>query len=129
MSGGEGIYIASKVKHAQRWVDLRDVGHAPIVSTWIDEAGEGESGDLADLWRRCIAEASHASALVIYREADEILKGAWVELGAALACGVPVFAYGLKDFTVSHCDGIRHFDSFGTAFEAAWTEADGNKPS
>lgn len=88
------FYIASKTKHAARWRALRDVGHGmpfpygvPIVSTWIDEAGEGESTDLSDLWKRCIAEASSAAACVVYVEPGETLKGALVEVGAALASG------------------------------------------
>jgi hypothetical protein len=44
-----GIYIASKTKHAARWLEYRAQGE-PIISTWIDEAGEGASADLHDLW-------------------------------------------------------------------------------
>ncbi len=103
-----GIYVASKTKHAERWRSLRAAG-MPILSTWIDEAGAGESGDLSDLWRRCILEASTASALVLYREPDDVLKGGWVELGAALAAGVPVLAVGIEEFTVAKDKRIRHF--------------------
>jgi len=103
-----GIYIASKVKHADRWKRLRDVFGYPIISTWIDEAGEGQSNDLADLWRRCIWEAGTASALIVYREKDEVLKGAWAELGAALSHGVPVLAVGIEEFTIAHHAGIKH---------------------
>jgi hypothetical protein len=88
-----GIYVASKTAHAALWRDLRSKG-MPIVSTWIDEAGVGESADLADLARRCIEEASGAAVLVVYCEAGEVLKGAWVEIGAALAHGVPVLSVG-----------------------------------
>jgi len=51
-----GIYIASKSKHAPQWRALRDSG-VPIISTWIDEAGEGETLDWTALWKRCIHEA------------------------------------------------------------------------
>jgi hypothetical protein len=110
--------MASKVRHAVTWKTLRSAG-LPIISTWIDEAGPGESGDLADLWRRCIAEASTAEVLIVYRLSDEVLKGAWVEVGAALACGVPVYAVGIDGFTVAHAEGITHFPNLDVAIEAA----------
>ena len=115
---GTGIYIASKTKHAQRWRDLRASG-VPINSTWIDEAGEGASQDLQDLWRRCIAEASGAAAIIVYREPGETLKGGWVELGAAAAHGVPVFAVGIEEFTIARHKGITHFAWFDAALAAA----------
>jgi hypothetical protein len=112
------IYIASKTKHAPRWRELRDAG-APIISTWIDEAGEGESKDLADLWNRCVSETKHATALVLYAEPSDALKGAWIELGVALAAGVPVFAVGIECFTVSHHHHITHCGSVDEAFRLA----------
>lgn len=112
------IYIASKTRHAALWRDLRDAG-APIISTWIDEAGEGESSDLNDLWRRCIAESCSCDTLIVYRESHDVLKGAWVEIGAALASGKPVHAVGLDGFTISKFEGIKHFQTLADAFKAA----------
>lgn len=123
-----GIYIASKTAHASRWRVLRDTVGEPIISTWIDEAGEGESGDLADLWRRCIAEASNAEILILYREPGEVLKGGWVELGAALACGVRVFAIGVEEFTVAKHAGIEHFPDMKSAIAAARAARQAVKP-
>ena len=114
-----GIYIASKTKHARRWRYLRDKVGEPIISTWIDEAGEGQSADLDDLWRRCISEAAGASLLIVYREAGEVLKGAWVEMGAALAVGVPVYAIGLEEFTIAKHRPITHFPDMKAAIAAA----------
>ena len=88
-----GIYIASKTKHAPKWRALRANG-IPIISTWIDEAGEGETSDYADLWCRCISESKNAAALILYVEEGDVLKGAYVEMGAAVGAGVPVFAVG-----------------------------------
>jgi hypothetical protein len=114
-----GIYIASKTKHADRWRFLRDKVGDPIISTWIDEAGAGESNDLADLWRRCILEASTAEVLILYREPEDVLKGGWVELGAALASGVTVFAVGIEEFTIAYDKRIRHFPDMKAAIAAA----------
>src|SRR5688572_27845704 len=66
---------------------------ADIISTWIDEAGEGESGCMAELWERIIAEVSRSQSLLFYAKPDDFpLKGALVEVGAALALGKPVVA-------------------------------------
>ncbi len=105
-----GIYIASKTRHAAFWRDLRAAG-APIISTWIDETGEGENADLNDLWERCITEVKGCETLIVYRESQDILKGAWVEIGAALAIGRPVYAVGLNDFTISNYRGITAIHS------------------
>jgi len=112
------IYIASKTKHAALWRDLRAAG-APIISTWIDEAGEGESADLNDLWKRCITESTECDFLICYREPNDVLKGAWVEIGAALATGIPVLAIGLEEFTIAKYERIQHFPSLADAFKAA----------
>src|SRR5271165_2948629 len=42
------IYIASRTVHAEKWRRLREDGF-PIVSTWIDEAGAGQSQCLSNL--------------------------------------------------------------------------------
>ena len=113
------IYIASKTKHADRWRLLRDkIGH-PIISTWIDEAGEGETSDFHDLWRRCLTEAATCKVLIAYRERDEVLKGGWVEIGAALSHTVPVIAVGLEDFTIAHYRGITHAPTMKEAMTQA----------
>jgi hypothetical protein len=91
-----GIYVASKTKHAPRWIALR-AGGLPIISTWIDEAGHGQSGSLADLWRRNVSEASVASVVLAYHEPGDIPKGALVEMGAALAAGTRVLWVGPSD--------------------------------
>jgi hypothetical protein len=75
------------------WRSIRAAG-VPIMATWIDESGEGETSDWQDLWDRCIAEASTSAAFIFYHEAGECQKGALVELGAALHAGIPVFWVG-----------------------------------
>jgi len=107
---GGGVYIASKTKHAEHWRGWRSRG-LPVISTWIDEAGPGESADLSNLWQRCISEASNCELLVCYREDGDVLKGAFIELGAALANGRDVWAFGLRGYTIANHPGIRHFDS------------------
>lgn len=86
-----GIYVASRVKHAMFWKQARAEG-APIISSWIDEAGEGETADFGELWTRIQQEVSTAERLVFFAQADDFpFKGALVEVGIALQAGVPVF--------------------------------------
>lgn len=88
-----GIYVASKAIHADIWLAIRASG-VPIISTWIDEAGVGQTKSFVDLWTRCIWEAANCHALILYVEPGEVLKGALVEVGAALASGAKVFVVG-----------------------------------
>lgn len=87
------VYIASQTKHAQKWIDLRNKG-LEISSTWIDQAGIGESTNLSDLAFRCIRESAEANWLILYCEEGDFLKGALMEVGAALASDVPVLCVG-----------------------------------
>jgi hypothetical protein len=87
------VYTASKVKHAPLWVRLRDEG-LHVIATWIDEAGEGQTPDRSELAERCLREVGMADLLLLYCEPDDLLKGALVEAGAALALGKPVLCVG-----------------------------------
>ena len=84
------IYVASRVRHAEMWRRLRS--QYQINSTWIDEAGEGESSDLGELWQRIHVEVLRSSALVLHVEQEDFpLKGALIEVGMAMAVGKPIF--------------------------------------
>ncbi|MBA1159361.1 hypothetical protein [Microvirga mediterraneensis] len=115
---GTSIYIASKTAHAPRWREARANG-APIISTWIDEAGVGETKCFADLWCRCASEAAEADVLIVYREPGEILKGAFVEVGCALNAGKPVYAVGCDDLSFTHHRLVTKFATIREAMTAA----------
>lgn len=73
------------------WRSLRSAGWS-ITSSWIDEAGEGETEDFSDLWLRINDEIWQSDALILYAEATDFpLKGALIEVGMALAFSKPVF--------------------------------------
>lgn len=112
--GARTIYMASKTAHAPLWRRLRADGF-PIISTWIDEAGKGETACFTDLWRRCVDEAAAADAVIVYRQPDEVLKGAFVEVGAALAVGTPVYAIGCDEFSFVHHAGVTRCRSLAEA--------------
>ena len=91
----KGTYIASRASilaRSEAWRKLRDEDRYVIVSSWINEAGEGETYDFGELWTRIENEVCNAERLVLYVEPDDFpLKGALVEVGMALAAKVPVF--------------------------------------
>lgn len=73
------------------WRKLRDAG-APIISSWIDEDGPGQTQDFGELWTRIAREVTSADGLILYVEPDDFpLKGALVEVGMALAVERPVY--------------------------------------
>lgn len=85
-----GVYIASKAKHAGAWRALR-FGGVPVTSSWIDEAGPGETTDPEDLWKRVEREIARSDGLIlVVEEGDGPLNGALVEVGIAIGYGVPV---------------------------------------
>ena len=93
-----GASRASLPARPEMWRDLRSRG-ANIISTWIDEAGEGETQDFRQLWGRIQHEVASADRLVLYVEPEDFpLKGALIEVGMALALNIPVWvvAPGVK---------------------------------
>lgn len=115
-----GIYVASKTKHAHVWKRYRDLDF-PIVSTWIDEAGEGETTDLSDLWIRCIREASECGLLIAYIEEGEVFKGGYIEIGAALGNNRHVYLVGDFPGTFMNHPLVTKYSSLEEAFDNAYT--------
>jgi hypothetical protein len=94
------VYVSSQTKHAHLWHTVRrawDTMPFEVISTWIDEAGPGETVDFADLWTRNIAEASRCDLLIAYVATGDVWKGVYIEIGAALAHGHPVYVIGDRD--------------------------------
>jgi hypothetical protein len=50
--------------------------------------------DGSDLSRRCLGEAVRADVTVLYATESDVLKGAFIEVGAALAAGKQVISVG-----------------------------------
>lgn len=87
------IYVASRAslpERGQMWRTFREQGVA-IISTWIDEDGEGQTESFSDLWIRIANEVSQAEKIVLYAETGDFpLKGALIEVGIALGMKKPV---------------------------------------
>lgn len=94
MTGNSGTYIASRASLPERsaaWRWLRDVDGWKITCSWIDEAGPGQTADLGALWQRIELEIRESERFVLYVEPTDFpLKGALVEVGMALAHGIPI---------------------------------------
>lgn len=84
------ISVASRASMGLRpakWRELRDEGW-PILSTWINEAGAGETEDFGELWTRIVQEVRQACGVILWAEKEDFpLKGAFVEAGIALGMG------------------------------------------
>lgn len=88
----KGVYVASRAtpERSAMWRQLRTTG-VPIISSWIDQAEKQETADFSDLWVRMVDEIHRSEFLLLYVEGlDFPLKGALVEVGIALAEGIPV---------------------------------------
>ncbi len=87
------IYVASRASlpaRAEMWRRLRAEG-VPIISSWIDEDGPGETEDFGLLWERIEDEIAQSQALVLYAETEDFpLKGALIEVGMALRGRIPI---------------------------------------
>jgi len=98
-------YVASRASVPERpamWKELRDRG-AVISSSWIDEAGAGETLCFKELWHRINTEIFISDQLVLYVEPEDFpLKGALVEVGMALGLGKPVIIVAQGVDVVSH---------------------------
>lgn len=87
------IYVASRASIPERsayWRNLRQMGY-PIISSWIDEAGPGQTVSVSGLWARIQSEIQRSSGLILHVQSGDFpLKGALVEVGMALAHRLPV---------------------------------------
>lgn len=115
--GSTGVYVCSKIAMADYWKSLRNAG-MNVSSSWIDREDVKEE-DFPSLWEECIFEASTSSCLVVVRNKDQEFKGCLAEIGAALATGKPVFAYGIEEYTIHHHERVYNTKSSAIAIVAA----------
>lgn len=93
------VYIASKACHRPHWRKLAKLFN--ITSRWIylddkhigTTLGENDL-DYTKLWVECIEDVCKSDCVIVYCEYNEVLKGALVEIGAALALGKRVYLVG-----------------------------------
>lgn len=114
---GATVYTASKPHHAPMWRAIRAAG-LDIVATWIDFGDKSEVTDWTKLWVDCAAESALADVTLVYIEPGDELRGAYVEMGCALAAGKRVFFVNPNDVHVT--DAVHHpmVSIFGSLHEA-----------
>jgi hypothetical protein len=120
------IYVVSRASiptRPQMWRGYRQRG-ARIVSSWIDEAGPGETKNFPAFWERITAEIRICHRLVLYAEAEDFpLKGALIEVGMALALALALALR--KSVWVVAAPGIvldRTDRPFGSWIRHPWVE-------
>lgn len=93
------IYIASKARHRVEWRRFREAGHN-IISRWIDtpdqliDTSRDPGLDYVKLWTHCIEDVLNCDVLILYCGPGETMKGALVELGAAIGHNKTILVVG-----------------------------------
>lgn len=92
------IYTASKLHHWKMWRKLCDsTAHIFAHARWLKHVAIGtpDNADSAlQFWIEDQEDVRTADAVVIYGEGDDKLRGSLVEVGMAIAYGVPVIVVG-----------------------------------
>jgi nucleoside 2-deoxyribosyltransferase len=97
------VYTASKISYASLWRQLRNEEwkHLDFTARWIDiedlELEERISGpaEYVHFWTIDIQDVRRSDFVLIYARPGDLLKGALVEVGAALALGKIVLSVGI----------------------------------
>jgi hypothetical protein len=81
------------------WLEMKteilELYNMNVISSWIHEAEEGQTSDYEDLTLRCFRELIDCDFVILFSNDDEeFLKGALMEVGAALVQNKPVFYIG-----------------------------------
>ena len=97
------FYSAGKLSSAQYWIDM-EASHADFILTarWPRLVGRGveDSPENAkEFWVHDLEDVAEADILMVLAPglSDGVLRGALVEVGAALALGIPVILIGGGD--------------------------------
>lgn len=114
------IYVASKVKWRYLWHSWRRniPSNVQINARWLDVYDVTGDAGCAELWQTIVEDVRDCDALIVLRaDGDEQLKGAYIEIGIALALGKPILAVGLDDHTFSKHPLVTCVGSVPDAFD------------
>ena len=91
------VYTASKLHHAALWRGLRETNPGIyFTARWPFFAGAvSDSSDAAEyFWQDDLADVLRSDVVLVYALSGEKLRGALVEVGAALSLGRVVYVVG-----------------------------------
>lgn len=92
------VYTASKMKQGRKWLDLHAGAQGLYFhARWLKHTALGTPDTpehAAKFWLEDEQDVRDADVVLVYAEQGEHLRGALVEAGMALACGVPVVVVG-----------------------------------
>ena len=113
------IYSASKIWHAEKWLEMRDQEGFNIIANWINipcgskdnptGAKKLTTAEKRVLWSECAEEVVKADLLIAYAEEGDEQRGVLVERGGALSSDTPVYLIG-------DCETFRACDHSDVAF-------------
>lgn len=118
------IYVASKLHHVEMWKQLRSDGFH-LCASWLDAPWlfndeQATAEELSDIWCKVIDEASSCDVLVVYAEHGENLRGAYVEVGCALASGKKIHVVGAVEGDWLHHPNVHRFETVIDAIAHAY---------
>ena len=92
------IYTASKLRHGHMWRKICDNRSDVILhARWLKHIPIGTPDDPMNapaFWLQDQQDIRDSDAVLVYAEPTDMLRGALVEVGMALAYGVPVIVVG-----------------------------------
>lgn len=114
------IYIASKMCHAAKFIDLRDA-YPDLIFTarWPQYAALASEAQrpVYEWMGNNFSDVRNGDCVVVYAEKGEELKGALVEIGVAMAYNRPIFvvgehrSYSKWQFNQIHCTRVSTLDA------------------
>lgn len=121
------VYTASKLHHRPLWLKLRedpDWDFVQWTATWVnslDVMAELQGRDVAidDYtvgWSQNIRDVRASDFILLYGGSHDALRGALIEAGAAIACGITVITVALDaNHNWAYHPGVRNYSSFRDA--------------
>lgn len=115
------VYIASDIRHAQKWINMRSIVYPSvvIVSTWIDFLKDGEPAQVSEeiikqSWDNNLMDLFLCDVLVLYVERGDSMRGSCFEAGVAFSAGKRIIYVGEQEVigTLGYCfelvDSLEH---------------------
>jgi hypothetical protein len=90
-------YMASKLRMAPQWIVLANRAYKEgglMCSRWPYIIGHVPESDSNGFWSNDFSDIDDSDCVIVYAEGDDQLRGALVEVGYALAKGIPVYVIG-----------------------------------